>query len=279
MEQRCLTKGGGVLWAQVTAALITRPDGQPLYCLAMMQDITRRKETEAQLLRYQEHLRSMASQVSVAEERERRRIADDLHDHVGQLLTLAAMQLGAVQQAAGPSDQTGKLEAVRQVIDDAIRATQSLTFELSPPVLQQLGLGPTLEWLGEEIQEQHGLDVRVSSSGEEPQVGDDLASLLFRSTRELLHNVVKHAGATRAEVDMDSEDGVLRITVRDDGKGFDYSSTGADFRHASGFGLFSVRERLERLGGHLDIHLRPDGGTAAVISVPTAFQPPGQDTD
>jgi PAS domain S-box-containing protein len=272
MEQRCLAKDGSVLWVQLTSALIARPDGEPLYILAMMQDITQRKETEGQLLDYQEHLRSMASQLSLVEERERRRIADDLHDHVGQLLTVAAMHVGALQQAADDPAQTEKLDAVRQVLDDAIRATQSLTFELSPPVLQQLGLGPTLEWLAEQVQEQHGLDVRVNISGDRPSVSDDLGALLFRSARELLHNVVKHASANRAEVDLDAEDGALRITVRDDGRGFDYSKTGVDFHNASGFGLFSVRERLERLGGHLEIRSRPDGGTSAVIQIPSGLR-------
>jgi PAS domain S-box-containing protein len=279
MEQRCMTKGGAVLWTQLTAALIPRPDGEPLYLLGMLQDITQRKQTEGQLLRYQDRLRSMASQLSVVEERERRRIADDLHDHVGQLLTVAAMHLGALQQTAEGADQTQKLAAARTVIDSAIQATQSLTFELSPPVLQQLGLGPTLEWLAEQVEDQHGLDVGVKVSAGEPEVGDDMAALLFRSTRELLHNVVKHAGATFAEVDMDSEDGMLRITVRDDGKGFEYPATDTDLRHGSGFGLFSVRERLERLGGHLDIRSRPEGGTSAVISVPTELRAPGHDAE
>jgi PAS domain S-box-containing protein len=236
--------------------------------LTAEEDVTDQKRAKAELGAYQERLRSLASQLSLAEEQERRRIASDLHDSVGQLLAIASMRLGVLQQKPYSAEFAQRLQDINKWIDQAARTVQSLIFELSPPVLYELGLGAAAERLAEQTHEQHGLEVVVQRDGDSVAMTNDVRSLLFKAVREMLMNVVKHAKATRAEVRIKgSKDGVL-VEVVDNGVGFDVEQLDPRRDRARGFGLFNVRERLEHLGGNLSIDSAPGKGTVVAAALP-----------
>jgi len=157
---------------------------------------------------------------------------------------------------------------VRTFLDRAVHSTRNLTFELSLPILYEMGLQEAVEWLAEEFQKQHGLQVAVQRSPHPVSLAEGARVLLFRLVRELLTNVVKHARASRARIVFRRTKNLLYIQIEDDGVGFD-AAPNAAFAHGTvGFGLFSVRERLSHLGGRLTVDSAPGRGTRITISLP-----------
>jgi signal transduction histidine kinase len=221
--------------------------------LEILRDITERKRAEEELRAYQEQLRSLASELALAEERERRRIAGELHDHIGQSLALSKMRLGLARESTSSAALEKTLDEISTLIDQCLRDTRSLTFDLSPPVLYELGFGRAVEWLAERFKNSYGITITLEDDGQPKAMGDDLRFLLFRAVRELLVNVVKHAHANTTKVTTRRENGRIRITVEDDGVGFEASSATSKGGAARGYGLFSIQERMNHLGGHVDI--------------------------
>ena len=217
---------------------------------------------------YQDELRSLASQLSITEERERREIATYLHDRIGQELALVKLRMESLRGRAREDADNRTIDQVCDVAADVLRKTRTLMFEISPPILHELGLTPAIEWLADAIRAQHGLAVEVDA---EPitGIGEDMRALLFRSTHELLNNVVRHAHATTAVVRVRALATSVRIEVEDDGRGYDQHRV-APVGLMGGFGLFSIRERLAHLGGRLEIFSKVGRGTRAVIEAPTA---------
>jgi PAS domain S-box-containing protein len=232
------------------------------------RDITHRKQAEERIRSYQERLRSLASQLSLAEEEERRRIALALHDRIGQTLAISKIKLGAMQELASSPDLAEPLDEIRELIEEIIRDTRSLTFELSSPILYELGLEAAVEWLAEQIEDQHDI-LSFFEDDEQPKpLHDDIRITLFQAVRELLVNVAKHAQAHNVKVSMGRDDGHIRITVEDDGIGFDFLSIGSRWSRTEGIGLFSIHERLVSLGGHLEVESEPGHGTRVTLVAP-----------
>jgi PAS domain S-box-containing protein len=235
--------------------------------LAIARDITARKEIETQLLAYQEQLRTLTSQVSSAEERERRRLAADLHDHIGQALAVAKIKLGRARREAGNSPLSGLLDDVHDLVGQTIKDARSLAFRLSPPLLHELGFVEAVEWLAEQFGAEHGLTVEVRNEGCPQALNGDFAEMLFRGVRELLMNVIKHARAGKAMVAVGCDGPHVRVEVGDDGGGFDTAGL-SPAGCGTGFGLFSLRERLDHLGGRLEVESAPGRGTRVTMVAP-----------
>ena len=233
-------------------------------------DITARHTAEAQLRAEREHLRALASQLSASEEKERRRIAAALHEQVGQHLALSQLRLAALRKTIRAAGPVGAVDEVRAVVDEAMRATRSLTSDLAPPVLYRFGLAAAVEWYGERLNEQTGLTVQCSQRGTPPPLGDDILGFLFAAVRELLFNVVKHAHTDSARVVLDWRGEVHVLTVEDDGSGFEPEAGAWLLDARDCFGLFSIRERLHDLGGRLEIESAPGTGTRASLVIPMA---------
>jgi PAS domain S-box-containing protein len=232
-------------------------------------DITERKLAEERLRAYQEELRSLAAELSLTEERERRAIATDLHDHIGQLLAISKIKLGELKELSGDTATVERAAAIRGLIEQAIEYTRSLTFELSSPILYELGFEPALEWLTEHFREKHGLVVTLESDGLTEPVDLETSILIFKAVRELLLNTAKHAQAHQARVMISGGGGAMRVTVEDDGVGFVYPSPEtAQKGRIKSFGLFNIRERLRHAGGHLHIRSAPGQGTKVTLEVP-----------
>jgi PAS domain S-box-containing protein len=222
-----------------------------------------RERTEELKMRV-DQLRALAGELTLTEQRERRRLAKILHDHLQQLLVGAKFRLTVLGR--GKDDVLNQaIKEIEGLIDESIKSSRSLTAELSPPILHDAGLNAGLEWLARRMADTQGLFVELTTEQVE-HLSDDLTILLFESVRELLFNVVKHAQARSAHVNLRRIDGSLQLTVSDQGVGFDLNAmpTSGDGR----FGLFGVRERLELFGGKLEINSTPGRGSRLVICVP-----------
>ena len=238
----------------------------------LLTEVEERKKYEKELLGYQQRLRHLSSELLQTEERERRRIAIGIHDHIGQTLAVTKIQLGALQAEYDYRDLKKKVEDIRELISQTIRYTRTLTFELSPPVLYELGLQAALEWLAEIVRKQSGLAVEVAFDGSDRKLDAERRVILFRTCRELLLNVVKHAGAKRVQVSMRGEGDVIMIKISDDGTGFDPVLLQAGYDpFESGFGLFSIREQLRQYGGTFEVDSDSARGSAVTIVMPLAM--------
>jgi signal transduction histidine kinase len=213
-------------------------------------------------------IHALASALTLAEQAERRRIAELLHDHVQQLLLGARLHLQMLE-SADAAERRGLVAEVNRILQDALQATRELAVDLTPPALDSEELEEALRWLADHMSRLYRFHVEVEaeSPGYIPSL--DVRVLLVRLVRELVFNAVKHAGVDQARVRLAEEGGNVVITVEDRGTGFDVAETvGGAGRHRRGFGLYSVRERLELLGGRLEITSAAGQGTRATIHAP-----------
>jgi PAS domain S-box-containing protein len=263
---RYLHPGGMIVDAEVAAAPFTFNGRNAVLVIA--RDVTDRKSLEEMVKEYQRELHSvehtMSSLESRVEERERHLIAADLHDHVGQNLVASLFKLGLLQKGISAPDALRHLEDIRDLIGQIIQYTRSLTVELSPPVLSEIGFKAAVESLAGGIDAVYGIPVTIKDDGRSDLIGEDVRSPLFRCVRELLMNAVKHSRAKVVAVSLERDNDRIRITVADDGAGFDASTAGK----RSGFGLFSIRERMKKLGGSCEIESMPGSGTKVVLDAP-----------
>ena len=240
------------------------------------REVLHRRKAEEQLAAYQADLRSLASQLTLAEERERRRLAVHLHDQIGQNLALSHIKLEELRASLDEADSTGlvgEVDYLARLMEQTIKETQLLTFKISPPILYELGLEAALESLADQFSQQHGLMTYFESDRQPKPVDEDLKVLVFQAVQELMVNVVKHARASSLKISMWREDEILHIGVEDDGVGFNPLVSGYRQAKVGGFGLFSIKERLRPLGGSLEVKSEPDGGSEVVLSVPLKLEP------
>ncbi|HKJ99069.1 MAG TPA: response regulator [Desulfotignum sp.] len=228
------------------------------------------EERTAELAARNRQLARLTSELTLAEERERRRVADILHENLQQLLAGARLHLEIHSDEVGGQD-TAACRTAYDLITKSIETSRTLSSELSPPVLYHKELPEALQWLGRWMAATHQLDVELDLPGDFVFLREELKVLLFHSVRELLFNVVKHAQTSHAQVTMQEKNGQIRIMVSDKGRGCDLKNltlNGSD----TGFGLFAIRERVALLGGNLAIACAPDQGLTATIDLPV--EPP-----
>lgn len=229
-------------------------------------------ERTATAIRRAAQLQALTAELTHTEHRERRRLAHILHDHLQQLLYAARLHLDTLRrrgQIDDPSSET--IDRVDDLLNECIAESRSLTLQLCPPVLHEAGLAAAIEWLGRHMEQTYGLIVDVDVDPQAEPESEGIRILLFEAARELLFNVVKHAEIGRARVAMtaaDDDDSVC-LTVSDEGAGYIPSDPKGEQTKSSGFGLFSIRERLELMGGRLTIETTPGRGTCVTILAPS----------
>jgi signal transduction histidine kinase len=231
----------------------------------LQKEITERKKIEKQLMEHQEKLRSLSSEIMFVEERERRQVATQLHDSIGQLLAFSKKELGVLVLNAPEAIKPSLIE-VWGMIKEAVEQTRMLTFDLSPASLYTLGLWAALEELGEDFAKRGNFKFKFKSDNKEIQIPEQVKVLLYRSVRELMTNIIKHSQAKKVDIILKSLYNKLQIDVRDDGFGFNIKEISAQGK--AGFGLFSIRERLEAIGGRFKIKSIKGKGTTVTLSVP-----------
>jgi PAS domain S-box-containing protein len=233
----------------------------------LIGEAVHRFDIEQKILADQTMLRALALELELAEESERRRIAVDLHDSIGQILAFSRRELAGLEKI--DSGEFGmSLKEVGRQLDKAIKQTRSLSFELSPSVLYDLGLESALEDLAEIFSRERNIKCRFESGGEFEPIEDAIKVLLYRSVRELLINVAKHAGASEAKITLRRLNNEAYINVEDNGEGFDASILERRSEKSRGFGLFSIQERLGQIDGRFKIQTSKGRGTKITLVAP-----------
>ncbi|MGD8980183.1 MAG: transporter substrate-binding domain-containing protein [Desulfobacterales bacterium] len=244
--------------------------------VTLESEMAERKQAEEKINNYQERLKALASQLTITEEKERRRIAANLHDQIGQSLALARIQMAVAKKSAANDGLAAKLDDVSEILREAVQDTRHLIFDLSPPAMHEIGLGGAIsEWIEDQIGNRYGLETEFFDNIDQSYrktLDENVRAILFRNVRELLINVVKHSQANQVSVSMEVADSILKIVVQDDGIGFDFRSEFQSVKSESGFGLFSIKERMADMGGALEIESETGKGCKAILTVPYSIE-------
>ncbi|MFC1762515.1 sensor histidine kinase [Planctomycetota bacterium] len=234
----------------------------------ILKDVTRQRAAECELVDYQKQLKSLASELTLTEERLRRSVATALHDQISQSLAMSKVKVGALRASVTDHSLNTSLGEIAETIGQTLSEVRSLTSRLSYPPLNVLGYEIAVErWLSDEIEKKYPIQTRFKNDGIEKPLSEDVRAVLFRGVRELLTNSVKHAQATEIGVVISRQADVIRTQVYDNGIGCDPDLM---IRQSDGFGLLSVQEALERLGGRLFVESSVDQGVCVTMEAPTS---------
>ena len=261
-EQRIIRRDGTDTIVQLTTTPIFS-DGKITGFQHIARDITEQK-------RMQENLRFYLEQATRAQEEERKRISRELHDDTVQALVVLSRQLDAIiSTSKGLTEENrARLEDLWQRTNSVMQGVRRLSQDLRPPALDRLGLIPALEWLASDVASFSGIPVKVNVRGAPHRLSEEMALVLFRIVQEALRNVWRHSQATRAEINVEFNEGKLTITVADNGKGFNLPGTIGDLAKYGKLGLAGMSERARLVNGKLAVHSEPGKGTSVIIELP-----------
>jgi two-component system NarL family sensor kinase len=243
-----------------------------------VRDITRANERLfARLIEGERRFRGLAKAVWKVQEDERRRLARELHDGLGQTLTALTLQLERLREKLDgevPPELAARVDDSVEMARLALNESRELSRLLRPPVLDDLGLAPALSWLARTLEQRTGLKVELALDGLDGRLDPDLETLVFRLIQEALTNVLRHSGVDRAQVAVRRSGDTLELRVADAGRGFDFQAVLAGGEAAAGSGLRGMRDRLELFGGRLDLVSAPGQGTLISAAVPLGVEAP-----
>jgi PAS domain S-box-containing protein len=260
-EQRIFRRDGSEAYIQLTTSLVF-DNGQPVAFHHIARDITEQK-------RMNENLRFYFQQATKAQEEERKRISHELHDDTIQSLVVLSRQLDAIADDPGLSQENrARLEELWHQTDYILQGVRRLSHDLRPVTLDRLGLLPAVEFLASEVTKHSGVETKVNLLGKEHRLPEEVAIALFRITQEALRNVWRHSGATQAEINIEFSDGRARITVSDNGKGFQVPEKMSDLAKQDKLGLAGMQERAQLVGGTLSVQSQPGKGTTVTVEAP-----------
>ncbi|MBE0650980.1 MAG: response regulator [Bacteroidales bacterium] len=261
-------------------AFITKPFESPelishvkvLLRIKDAEDMLRKKNEDLEksleeIKNDQEKLRKLNSELLMAEEKERRRIAEYLHDGIGPILSLANINLSSLLRKELVPDVQGTIHKATKLLSDAIAQSRSLTYDLSPPVLYELGLIPAIKWKLSQVELNHKINTGFQSSLPKLDLSIDTGILVYRIISELLTNVIKHASANKIDIQIKKDERFYYFLVSDNGKGFDFKGKTTLLSNNS-YGLFSIKERLDSIKGDFIIETELNKGTKTTISIP-----------
>ncbi len=271
-EFRKLTRNGALMWVKEYVRVVNGADGRPVV-LIVCDDITERKQAEQEICKLNsvlqesnEQMRRLATHIQDAREQERKRIALEIHDELGQQLTNFKFELKRCAIGLGKlyPEVVDKIEALSALVGEMMKTVRRIATELRPGVLDTLGLVAAIEWQLQEFERNTGISTRFGNPGEDVSIDDERATAVFRIFQEALTNVARHSEATEVEVALDCRDNLLRLEVRDNGIGV----TERQLRHSRSLGVLGMRERAKIFGGMLSIQGVEGAGTTAMLEMP-----------
>jgi len=251
---------------EVEIASAALPDHGHTVVQMVITDITQRQRQEREQARHRRELRQLSANVVQAREEERRRIARELHDELGQRLTALKMELSSLGPAAAQPSHEARVTGMLEMIDDTVAAVRRIAADLRPMMLDDLGLNAAIEWLARDAAHRMDIEITVRLGEEDPPLADAAAIAVYRMVQEALTNVARHAHATDVGIEMRQEGGELVLRVRDNGVGF----SDRCLQHDGRYGLLGIRERAYMLGGRLEVDNPPGGGGRLTVRLPLA---------
>ncbi|WP_375507380.1 response regulator [uncultured Caballeronia sp.] len=272
IDHRIVGPDGATRIVRLQAEHIQADEGSPWGIVGTVQDITERKRTEEELLASRERLRELSAYLEAIREEERRRIAMEIHDELGQVLTALKMDVALLKmrlvgdanvKANTDPEATRKIDDIRELVEKTIWMVRNVASHLRPAALN-FGVVSALEWLAEDFARRNGMPCQLVVRGGEPVLADAFSTAVFRIVQESLTNVSRHAAASRVTVTLVSSDVALDLRVSDDGKGFDADSAQGGYS----YGLLGMSERARLIGGTLQIDSAPGAGTMVSIHLP-----------
>ena len=263
MEYRLRRQDGRWRWILDNGIPLHEENGTFTGYIGSCVDVTDRKQTEQELEQYRKDLKKASAELMLAEERERQRLAEDVHDGLGQALFRARMKIDQLAIADARAKEVGT------ILEEMAGMMNTMTFESSPPVLRKLGLHAAVKWLARDMQKRYELVVEIDNDVQDIPIDEPVALILFRSVREVLINVAKHAQTNRANLSLRRIDLTLHIEIEDHGRGFNVAAP-SHHVESGHFGLFSVRERIEYVGGTFMIQSARGAGARVILTAPLA---------
>ncbi|MDH5561233.1 MAG: PAS domain-containing protein [Deltaproteobacteria bacterium] len=265
MRYRIITNDGQIKWLQDIKRSVFK-NGKPVMISGVLLDISEKMKMDEELIIDQVQLRSLATDIHLVEEKERRKLASELHDSIGQILTFTKLKLDQLSILTKSASMLKTIKEVKDLVKDMIQRTRMITFELSPPVLHEIGLEAALISLASQLNGMHKMKIKIVSDKLPRELGHQTSLLLFRTANELLTNVLKHSRTKDATIYLENDKNTFQLTVQDDGVGFDVDATFKGIGDC--FGLFNIKERLSFIGGDFKIISNPGKGTKVVLTVP-----------
>jgi PAS domain S-box-containing protein len=261
-ETSRFTKDGRILQMSISASRYLDHEGNPAGMLGILRDITERKQAEQALAQSEKQFRLLSAQLLTAQENERKRLAQELHDGIGQSLSAIKFRLDNILKQADPEmdpAQTEPIHAIIPLIQNTIEEIRRISMDLRPSILDDLGILATITWFCREFQATYsGIHIVKRISVEEQDMPEPLKIVIFRVLQEAINNVAKHSRAHQVRISLDKIDGKIELVIQDDGVGMDANGGSAPETVRKGFGLASMRERTEQSGGAFTIE-RVDG--------------------
>lgn len=266
-ESEIYKKDGSIITISSNSKLFYDLEGKPLGVESVFRDITKEKRIKLEIENYQKKLKNLTNELTISHEQMHKKIAVELHDQVGQLLTSSRMQLASIDYSESPDKIKDKINSVSKDLLTAAKSTRELIFSLSPPQLNQIGLFAAIhDWMKEQVEQKHHIKTFITGSSNKYNLEENIRFLLFRCAKELIVNCVKHANSKHIEVRINSINKILVLEVNDDGIGFIYKAQNG-IHNTNGYGLFSIQEQIINLGGTMNIESEIGLGTTVTLKI------------
>ncbi|QTE23997.1 sensor histidine kinase [Polaribacter cellanae] len=265
---RALHKNGHFIWLEFLSSPVYK-DGKINYLVTSARDITQWVLAKEEIQKYQTSLQKLTTEITMIEEQQKKAIASNIHDHLSQSLVISKMRIKELKKKSQLNDINEDLQFIESHISDALENSRKITYELSPPILYQLGVIDALSWLLEDLQNKYKIEFRLKTTISTIKISELKSIILYRSIQEILTNAIKHASASLIKVNIKKTKKGVNIFIVDDGLGFDTSVLN-EFKNqsGSGFGLFTVQERIKNIKGIFTISSKINKGTNIKIFMP-----------
>ncbi len=267
-EIKMRKKDGTIFYASISATVAKDESGKIIHYDGIIEDVTDEKKVREDILTYQSNLKSLTNELLVTEEEAKRRLAMTLHDKLLQSLVLANFKSSELNKKVEKSEHKKIISEISGFIEDAINESRNITYELSPPVLYEMGLIPAISWKLDEMEKNNKIKTSLIDQSNSYEFDEKEQIILYRSINELLQNIIKHSKAKNVSVSFKQFTNDYIITISDNGRGFDLEAMREKAVSQKKFGLFSLMERIRFISGEVIINAVPDKGTEAVINLP-----------